>query len=428
MNSLLTCPWFTSAAAFVAGVILGRFANRCIDVFPKYDALGDQLRAAHTFSPHQNVLRQARSWAHWLPVAGWLLPGNPLAAPGHRWRYALVELGNGLILALLAWSQTPQEIVFLSWGNAVVHPAPFAVDAWKVLAPPADASIWIMRFLLHVMLVEALLVASVIDLRWMIIPDGSTIPPMLLAVLVSGLAGELWLAPLWYEQTGLVAALSGTMAEVGFGELVAPGWIANSPHWHGLLVSLAGLIVGGGTVWAVRIVGHWALGREAMGFGDVVLMALIGSVIGWQPVLVVFFLAPVCAIVVVCFSWLTGRAREFPYGPWLSLAAVVLLVGWTWIWPVAGQFFLLGRFVPVLGVGCFVLLGVLLRGMRLLRGDDDEYWESGEHWTSADQLHYQSQEHPEPSSTSWRGRENSQWPGLDSARGRHGERLWRGRR
>ena len=430
MTSLLTCPWFMGGIAFVVGTLLGRLANRCIDVFPRYEALGDQLRAIWTFSPHENVLRKARSWFHWLPVVGWLLPENPLAPPRDRRRYAAIELANGLLLALLVWSQTPSEIAFGPHGNVIGYPVPFAVEGWEILAPSYGLDAWLFRFLLHGLLIEALLIASVIDLKLMIIPDGSTIPAMLLAVIISGLAGNAWLVPLWYEHTGLVAALSGSMANVGFGEIVVPGWIADYPHAHGLLVSLAGLLVGGGTIWAVRIVGHWALGREAMGFGDVVLMALIGGVIGWQPVLVVFFLAPICAIVVVCFSFLTGRAREFPYGPWLSLAAVLLLVGWQWIWPVAGQFFMLGRFVPVLGFGCLLLLGVLLRGMRLLRGDEayeEEYWELAEQWTSADQLIYQEQEQRDAGPTTWQGRQQSRWPGLESSRGRHGEQIWRGR-
>ncbi len=48
----------------------------------------------------------------------------------------------------------------------------------------------------------------------------------------------------------------------------------------------------GGVIWAVRVLGRWTLRMEAMGFGDVTLMAMIGTYMGWQASLVVFFLAP----------------------------------------------------------------------------------------------------------------------------------------
>lgn len=425
---LLSSPWFMTITGFLVGACLGRLANRCIDVFPRHELLGGQLRAIGTFTPYENVLRRARREWHWLPIVGWLFPGNPLAQAGDRWRYATIELVNGLLLALLAWSRTPAMMMIgvpTEGSLPILSPGPLAIDGWQLLAPPAHLGAWLVRLLLHALLFEALLIASVIDLRRMIIPDGSTLPPMLLAVAVSGATGLAWIVPLWFQHTGLVAVLSGTSI-AGFGEVIVPAWIAAYPHWHGLFVSLAGLVVGGGTVWAVRIVGHWALRREAMGFGDVILMALIGSVIGWQPVLVVFFLAPVCAIVVLFLSLVTGKYREFPYGPWLSLATVLLLVGWQWIWPAAGQFFMLGRYVPLLGAGCFLLLAVLLRGMRLIRGDEDESIYLGDHWTSADQLTYLSMENPAPEQGTWEGHQHSTWSGLASSRGRQGEQQWHG--
>jgi len=54
-------------------------------------------------------------------------------------------------------------------------------------------------------------------------------------------------------------------------------------HWAGLLSSLAGLAVGAGTIWIVRVLGSTVLGREAMGFGDVTLMAMIGAMLGCRP-------------------------------------------------------------------------------------------------------------------------------------------------
>ena len=65
-----------------------------------------------------------------------------------------------------------------------------------------------------------------------------------------------------------------------------------SSAWAGLLTALVGLVGSGGIVWAVRLIGTAALRREAMGFGDVTLMMMIGTFLGWQACLIAFFLAP----------------------------------------------------------------------------------------------------------------------------------------
>lgn len=422
--TLLTCPWFMSCAAFVIGAFLGRFLNQCIEAFPKHERLASQLRTLASPPAHIAILRRARSLPQRLPIIGWLVPGNPLAASGRGLPAAGVELANALLLALLAWSQTPELVERAVDGTWIALPPAFLIPGHEVLAPPATLGMLFARFLLHVILFEALLVASVIDLKLMIIPDGSTLPAMLFALLVSLAAGGVWLVPVWYEHTGMSSVFWGTSAEIGFGTLAIPRWIGNFPRIHGLLVSLAGLLVGGGIVWAVRIVGHWALGREAMGFGDVILMALVGSVIGWQPVLVVFFLAPVCAIAVIIFSFLTGKAREFPYGPWLSMAAILLLLFWPWIWPRVGQIFLLGGIVPILGGVILILLGVMLRAMRWWRGGDDDAWMLAE-WRRYLLNLFLRENRPDSGSRIHPTDSSPRWRGIESARGESGAWTWR---
>jgi leader peptidase (prepilin peptidase)/N-methyltransferase len=330
----------------------------------------------------------------------------------------MVELGNGLLLALLVLAEFPEGFHSLPSGNV------FAVEG-VALPTPADHSLLLrlVRFALHAALIESLLVATVIDFQWMIIPDGSTVPVMLLALVTSAAAGGIWLVPLWYEGTQLLAILR--FQDEFDGGIRIPELLVQHPHIHGFLVSVVGLIVGGGLVWAVRWIGHWALGREAMGFGDVVLMAMIGAVVGWQPVVTIFFLAPACAIVVVLVAVITGAYREFPFGPWLSLATVLLLIGWQAIWPYAGGFFLAGRIIPFVGIGMLILLAFLLKLMRLIRGD--RYWleTDANPWTSADQLHYLSQENAGFRRNMLSSENGLAGWGSRSAGGSIGERRWR---
>jgi len=97
----------------------------------------------------------------------------------------------------------------------------------------------------------------------------------------------------------------------------------------GLLGSILGGLVGGFVVWATRILGSLAFGKEAMGLGDVHLMFAVGAVLGGGPATVAFFLAPFFGIALAIYMLLTGTRRQLPYGPYLSLATgfVMLFYG-----------------------------------------------------------------------------------------------------
>ncbi|HQY88096.1 MAG TPA: prepilin peptidase, partial [Tepidisphaeraceae bacterium] len=67
--------------------------------------------------------------------------------------------------------------------------------------------------------------------------------------------------------------------------------LATEPYLRGFVGSLLGAVVGALTVWLTRVFGSLAFGKEAMGMGDVHLMAGIGAILGPGPVVVTFFLA-----------------------------------------------------------------------------------------------------------------------------------------
>jgi hypothetical protein len=147
----------------------------------------------------------------------------------------------------------------------------------------------------------------------------------------------------------------GTVAVIGV-------WAFGGPAWCGLFTSLVGLVASGGLVWAVRLIGTAALKREAMGFGDVTLMMMIGTFLGWQACLITFFLAPFAGLAVGVVQLITRREDEIPYGPFLCLGAVAVIVGWAPIWLWAQQNWLVG---PAWLVPAVLALGVLLLGVAL---------------------------------------------------------------
>jgi prepilin signal peptidase PulO-like enzyme (type II secretory pathway) len=139
-------------------------------------------------------------------------------------------------------------------------------------------------------------------------------------------------------------------------------------NWQALLSGLIGMAIAGSIVWAVRIVASNALGMEAMGFGDVTLMAMIGTFIGWQPSLLVFFIAPFVSLLFVFSAWLLTGEKEFPFGPYLCTATLIVLVFWNTIWNGwASNIFELGRVLFAIMLVALVAMGVMLVVWRWIR-------------------------------------------------------------
>ncbi len=105
-------------------------------------------------------------------------------------------------------------------------------------------------------------------------------------------------------------------------------WVDFSQHAvvAGLLGSLWGYFVGCGVVWGIRIFGTLAFGREAMGLGDVHLMGAAGAVIGPLFVVVAFFVAPFFGLAWAGFQMFFKKIRQIPYGPFLSLGILVVMI------------------------------------------------------------------------------------------------------
>lgn len=102
-----------------------------------------------------------------------------------------------------------------------------------------------------------------------------------------------------------------------------------APLWLTVLGGvLVGYLVGGGVVWLVRLAGSLAFGKEAMGLGDVHMMAAVGACLGWiDPTLAFFgaaFLGVGWAVLGRVFGG--GLARAMPYGPFLALATLLVLL------------------------------------------------------------------------------------------------------
>jgi leader peptidase (prepilin peptidase) / N-methyltransferase len=139
---------------------------------------------------------------------------------------------------------------------------------------------------------------------------------------------------------------------------VAYGVIGQA-RWESLLSSLFGMGIGGVLVWGFRIVARWAMGQEALGFGDVTLMAMIGSFFGWQIVCLAFFLAPFFSMVFVVITWIATRDSSLPFGPYLSAATLYCMLDWVRVW----SFFSPMIFPPEISLLLFVFMLLALGAM-----------------------------------------------------------------
>lgn len=220
----------------------------------------------------------------------------------------ILRMPEGRSLALP--SRCPDCDVAISWGDQVPvlsfvllrarcrdcrEPIPLAYPLVEV----ANAALWVaagLRFGLtwalvpFLLLFSTLLAQSVIDLELYRLLDRITFPVLGASVV-------------------LVAAVSAIEGEPG---AIGPALLGAAGYFTFLF--LPALVY-----------------PRGMGLGDVKLAALMGLYLGWiHPTLCLFALMAGCVLGVVAggvlFVARRGRSAEFPFGPWLALGCVLVVL------------------------------------------------------------------------------------------------------
>ncbi len=347
---------FWTVVFFIFGALVGSFLNVCIHRMPR----GESIVSPPSHCPH---CRYAIPWWLNIPLVTWLFLrgrcrqcGAPIAA-----RYFLVELLTAVVFAL-SW---------IRFG---------AFSPWVALV--------------HCLVLAGLIVATFIDFEHFIIPDEVTIGGMAAGLVCSfaipelqvawpglarhadssgavkesllGLAvgggvlygilrlGKLFLGTFKIEFNTPVTVLFTETSlktpdeEIPYEELfyrpsdeiVADGERIQLPDRCYLKavvrlspkkLKIGGEIIDPETVTSVEFqTSRLTLPREAMGFGDVKLMAAIGAFLGWPAVL--FSLAASSALGATFGLTLMAlgkkeKSSRLPYGPYIALATVIWMFG-----------------------------------------------------------------------------------------------------
>lgn len=91
-----------------------------------------------------------------------------------------------------------------------------------------------------------------------------------------------------------------------------------------LLHSLLSAVISFVIMLLLKLFGDFIFKRESMGGGDIKLMAVFGLIIGWQLSIISIFLSAFIALPVSIFILKTNKNHEIPYGPFLSISALIL--------------------------------------------------------------------------------------------------------
>ena len=243
--------------------------------------------------------------------------------------------------------------------------AAFSLDCLAITEVRPDPISIYWRVAGHLVLLMLLLTATSTDLRDYIIPDQITLPGTIMGVILAVGSGDTQIMHLWVDWNHPLVEIAGP--EI-------PRWIAEYRHLHGLAWSVCGVVAGGGITLLVQRLSSLILGQEALGLGDVTLMAMIGSFLGWQATLLVFLLSPLCGVVFGLSARTLTNKSYIPYGPYLAAGAVLTLLGWRWLWTleVADVFSVRRLFGDALGLAMLAGIAltsfvVLLGGVRLFR-------------------------------------------------------------
>lgn len=297
LERLATCP---GAYAFVVvlGLLWGSFANVCIYRWPPSDEF-PHGRSIVKPGSHCFACKTPIKWYDNVPLLAWLWLRGRCRACKARFsaRYLVVEAVTGALFGFAWW-------IVVDWG------------VWW--GEPFDLRL--VRFAIAAAFCFVMVVITFIDLDHKLILNKVTVPSM---IAFYGL-GLMLPERAWYD-------------------------------------GLIGAAVGYGLPWLVGEIYYRVTGRDGLGLGDGMLLAVVGALLGWNGVLVSLFGGSVIGSVIGIAALMIARGRaappppppppedgepgdgepedgepslmrtELPFGPFLAMAAIFYLFAEPWI-------------------------------------------------------------------------------------------------
>ncbi len=95
------------------------------------------------------------------------------------------------------------------------------------------------------------------------------------------------------------------------------------------LDSLIGLLAGGMSLYLLALAGDFLFKKESLGGGDIKLAAMLGAFLGWKAIIIIFFGAAVLGLIYAIIRMIVSsearKSHMIPFGPFLSMAALIAL-------------------------------------------------------------------------------------------------------
>ena len=166
----------------------------------------------------------------------------------------------------------------------------------------------------YLLFVSAMIALIFIDAEHMILPNVITYPLFIIAIAVR-LIFPLVFAQNFFSDTQYWPAT----------------YLAGQPAW---MVSLFGAIVGarvgGGSLWLVGELWKRLRGVDAMGLGDVKMMAGVGALLGWRAAFLAIFLGAFAGAFIGAFMISRQKDKDLqtqiPFGIFLGVGSILALL------------------------------------------------------------------------------------------------------
>ena len=254
---------------FGLGLVVGSFLNVCIHRIP--EGISIVWPASKCVYCSKRIV-----WYDNIPVLSYLFLRGKCRHCQHKIsvQYPIVEFLTGIVFLLLF-----RSVLMVSSGTTCAY-------------------------VFFVIFCCLLIVGSFVDLRLHIIPNEITYTGLILAPIASILCVGL------HDSSGSLRFFVDSGNQ----------WIAS------LLASLIGIFVSGGLIFLCGVFGKLVFRKDAMGFGDVKLMGVIGGFLGWKLAVATFFIAPFFGLLFGLPRLIFKKGNVIPYGPFLTLAAFVCLL------------------------------------------------------------------------------------------------------